>query len=57
MFGDGKLAACKPISESDLASFIADCVAQKDKVGSFWDLQWTEGGTLDKKRSAFSTVA
>jgi divinyl chlorophyllide a 8-vinyl-reductase len=26
MFGDGTLAACKPISERDLASFIADCV-------------------------------
>ena len=29
-FGDGKLAACKPISERDLASFISDCV-QKDE--------------------------
>lgn len=29
-FGDGTLASCKPISEADLASFIADCV---DKVG------------------------
>ena len=28
MFGDGTLAACKPISERDLASFIADCVVQ-----------------------------
>jgi divinyl chlorophyllide a 8-vinyl-reductase len=26
MFGDGTLAACKPISERDLACFIADCV-------------------------------
>ncbi|XP_041000926.1 divinyl chlorophyllide a 8-vinyl-reductase, chloroplastic [Juglans microcarpa x Juglans regia] len=32
MFGDGKLCACKPISESDLASFIADCVLSKDKI-------------------------
>ena len=31
MFGDGTLASCKPISEADLASFIADCVQQKDK--------------------------
>ncbi|GMP76756.1 hypothetical protein CsSME_00033300 [Camellia sinensis var. sinensis] len=31
MFGDGKLCACKPISESDLASFIADCVLSQDK--------------------------
>lgn len=31
MFGDGKLAACKPISERDLASFIADCVVEEDK--------------------------
>jgi divinyl chlorophyllide a 8-vinyl-reductase len=28
MFGDGTLAACKPISETDLASFIADCVTE-----------------------------
>ena len=27
MFGDGTLAACKPISERDLAAYIADCVA------------------------------
>lgn len=26
MFGDGQLAACKPISESDLACYIADCI-------------------------------
>ncbi len=31
MFGDGTLAACKPISERDLASFIADCVVMEDK--------------------------
>lgn len=32
MFGDGNLAACKPISEADLASFIADCVTEQNKV-------------------------
>ncbi|KAI3694261.1 hypothetical protein L1987_77225 [Smallanthus sonchifolius] len=32
MFGDGKLCACKPISEADLASFIADCVLEPDKA-------------------------
>jgi hypothetical protein len=32
MFGDGTLASCKPISESDLASFMADCVRQEDKI-------------------------
>ncbi|NTU53516.1 MAG: NAD(P)-dependent oxidoreductase [Chlorobiaceae bacterium] len=26
MFGDGRLTACKPISEADLARFIADCI-------------------------------
>jgi hypothetical protein len=26
MFGDGQLASCKPISEQDLARFMADCV-------------------------------
>ncbi|XP_052190179.1 divinyl chlorophyllide a 8-vinyl-reductase, chloroplastic [Diospyros lotus] len=32
MFGDGKLCACKPISEPDLASFIVDCVLSEDKI-------------------------
>ncbi|KAJ6799774.1 putative divinyl chlorophyllide a 8-vinyl-reductase, chloroplastic [Iris pallida] len=32
MFGDGKLCACKPISEEDLAKFIADCVLDEDKM-------------------------
>lgn len=30
MFGDGQLASCKPISESDLASFMADCIEKKE---------------------------
>lgn len=29
MFGDGQLTACKPISESDLASFMADAVTER----------------------------
>ncbi|KAL5782374.1 hypothetical protein ACOSP7_007403 [Xanthoceras sorbifolium] len=32
MFGDGRLCACKPISEQDLASFMADCVLSEDKI-------------------------
>jgi divinyl chlorophyllide a 8-vinyl-reductase len=32
MFGDGGLAACKPISEADLAAFIVDCVQGQDRV-------------------------
>ncbi|XP_031475558.1 divinyl chlorophyllide a 8-vinyl-reductase, chloroplastic-like [Nymphaea colorata] len=32
MFGDGKLCTCKPISEEDLASFIADCISCEDKI-------------------------
>ncbi|CAA7061899.1 unnamed protein product [Microthlaspi erraticum] len=32
MFGDGKLCACKPISEQDLAAFIADCVLEEEKI-------------------------
>lgn len=32
MFGDGELASCKPISEADLAAFMADCIDQADKV-------------------------
>ncbi len=31
VFGDGKLTSCKPISEPDLASFIADCLEDSNK--------------------------
>ena len=32
MFGDGKLCACKPMTEADLASYISDCVLSEDKI-------------------------
>jgi len=32
MFGDGTLASCKPISEPDLAAFMADCVSEPGMV-------------------------
>ncbi|NTU97066.1 MAG: NAD(P)-dependent oxidoreductase [Chlorobiaceae bacterium] len=31
MFGNGELTACKPISEKDLARFMADCIEDPDK--------------------------
>ena len=32
MFGGGRLASCKPISEADLARFMADCLTDEDKI-------------------------
>ena len=32
MFGGGELASCKPISEADLARFMADCVHDQDRI-------------------------
>ena len=32
MFGGGELASCKPISEADLASFMADCISDDSKT-------------------------
>jgi divinyl chlorophyllide a 8-vinyl-reductase len=31
VFGDGSLTACKPISDDDLARFIASCIVDRDK--------------------------
>jgi divinyl chlorophyllide a 8-vinyl-reductase len=31
LFGDGKLTACKPISDGDLANFLADCIDDPDR--------------------------
>ncbi len=33
MFGNGGITACKPISEADLARFLADCLVDPDKRG------------------------
>ena len=32
MFGDGRAASCKPISEADLARFMAECVSDRGKI-------------------------
>jgi divinyl chlorophyllide a 8-vinyl-reductase len=31
VFGDGRLTACKPISDQDLADYLADCLTQKER--------------------------
>jgi divinyl chlorophyllide a 8-vinyl-reductase len=31
LFGDGRLTACKPISDADLAAFIADCLTDESR--------------------------
>lgn len=46
MFGDGTLAACKPISESDLASFIADCVQGEDRINKVLPIGGEDPHTL-----------
>jgi divinyl chlorophyllide a 8-vinyl-reductase len=33
VFGDGRLTACKPISDDDLANYIADCLEQPSMQG------------------------
>lgn len=32
VFGDGRLTTCKPISESDLARYVVDCLNAKDRA-------------------------
>ncbi|MBJ3763607.1 NAD(P)H-binding protein [Maribius pontilimi] len=33
VFGDGRLTACKPISDRDLAQYLADCLERDDRRG------------------------
>ncbi len=33
LFGDGRLTACKPISDADLAAYLADSVGNPDRMG------------------------
>jgi divinyl chlorophyllide a 8-vinyl-reductase len=43
MFGDGNLCRCNPISETDLASFIVNCIVEKNK----WNAVLNVGGPDD----------
>ncbi len=43
VFGDGTLTACKPISDEDLADYIAECLTHKDR----WDRILPIGGPGD----------
>lgn len=43
VFGDGTLTACKPISDRDLAEFIADCLIDRDR----WNTILPIGGPGD----------
>jgi len=58
MFGDGTLAACKPISESDLAAFIADCVQGEDRVNQVLPIGGGSSGDceLDTKNACKQTA-
>ena len=53
MFGDGYLASCKPISEADLASFMADCIEDKGKVNQVLPIG---GKMLQEVASAMSAA-
>jgi divinyl chlorophyllide a 8-vinyl-reductase len=33
LFGDGRMTACKPISDDDLGAYLADCVTNEDTCG------------------------
>jgi divinyl chlorophyllide a 8-vinyl-reductase len=46
MFGDGNLAACKPISEADLARFMADCISGERARGGGQPGGLVTGGLL-----------
>ncbi|KAI8466235.1 MAG: NAD(P)-binding protein [Monoraphidium minutum] len=51
MFGDGALAACKPISEADLARFMADCISDPSKHNQMLPVGGP-GGALTAKQQA-----
>ena len=38
MFGDGRLTACKPISDDDLAAYLADCVTNPERRNRIWPI-------------------
>lgn len=46
MFGDGELASCKPISEADLAAFMADCIDEREKVNQVLPIGGMQGGVV-----------
>ena len=40
MFGGGTMTSCKPISEADLARFMADCLRDDDKINQVLPIWW-----------------
>lgn len=38
MFGDGKVTRCNPISEADLATYLIDCIAMKERENKIVNL-------------------
>ena len=61
MFGDGQLASCKPISEADLAAFMADCVKDSKKANQLLPIGgkdslfvcWARSMLYDQQRALF----
>lgn len=44
MFGDGKLCKCNPISETDLAAYMLNCLIERDKWNKILDLGGPDEG-------------
>lgn len=44
MFGDGKICKCNPISETDLAAYMLNCVSEQDKWNQILDLGGPDEG-------------
>lgn len=54
MFGDGSMCKCNPIAESDLATFMINCVEEPDKWNRVMDLggpdEGRRGGSIGQSR-------
>ena len=44
MFGDGSMCKCNPIAESDLATFMINCIEEDDKKNAILDLGGPDAG-------------
>jgi len=58
MFGDGEVTRCNPISEADLATYLVDCITNKERHGKIMNLGGPDEPLTMKKQGEmlFSSI-
>ena len=53
MFGDGKICQCNPIAESDLATYIINCIDDESKWNRILNIGGPDKGLTMREQGGF----